>query len=156
MREIKALILRKLACRATNRILNSMFWVSQQYSESIYRKIIMRDENCKHSDMSLSVLANTQIRKRGRKNHRRVWYILKTWNKKVKTSYLTASREPVSVQTRSGSPPLSGAICILHPVSLCNLVICSPPLPITAKMKIESVPIRNHAQQTIIVFNISV
>lgn len=47
--------------------------------------------------------------------------------------YLTASRDPVRVQMRSGRPPLSGAICILHPVSLCNLVICSPPRPITAK-----------------------
>ena len=66
-----------------------------------------------------------------------------------KSSYLTASREPVRVQIRSGRPPLSCAICILHPVSLCNLVICSPPLPITVKI---SMNIRTHGDDDFFLF----
>lgn len=36
----------------------------------------------------------------------------------------------VLLNTKPGEPPESDAIWILHPVSACNLVICSPPRPI--------------------------
>lgn len=52
--------------------------------------------------------------------------------------YLIAWAFPVSVHTRSGRPPESGAIWILHPDSDCNLLICSPPRPIT---RIETVTV---------------
>lgn len=43
-------------------------------------------------------------------------------------------QRPVNA-TKSSLIHLPGAIWILHPVSACNLVICSPPFPITEMLK---------------------
>lgn len=45
-------------------------------------------------------------------------------------TYPMASLVPVNVHCLS-TVPLDLSICILQPDSDCNLVICSPPLPIT-------------------------
>lgn len=49
------------------------------------------------------------------------------------TRYIFTHLGPETVHTRSGIPPLSWAICILAPDSLCSRVICSPPRPITGE-----------------------